>query len=162
MFVCSVSKRQVKIFLCVVCVIVLVILCICFAKRDVYTGKDSQINLKADTQETRIAYLSQFGWSVAEDPLEVQEIIIPETFDDTYSRYNDLQKSQGFNLEPYAGKRVKKWCYRVLNYPDAENADYILATLLIYDGQIIGGDICSTKLDGFMHGFVKQNTEIAT
>ena len=61
-------------------------------------------------------------------------------------------------MSVYAGKRVKRWIYRVTNYPRYENADCIQATLLIYDGQVIGGDVCSTEIDGFMHGFVKEAT----
>ena len=48
------------------------------------------------------------------------------------------------------------------NYPGYEDLDCIHATLLIYDGQVIGGDICSTQLDGFMHGFVKEQTDTQT
>ncbi len=62
----------------------------------VQTARTPTVNINAATAEERIAYLSQFGWSVEEDPLEVTEVIIPETFDDTYANYNELQKSQGF------------------------------------------------------------------
>ena len=159
MFVLSVSKKKIRLYtlLCI-----LVVLCIIFffvSKKDVNTGKNSTVNLRASTQEERLAYLSQFGYEVVPDPLEVREIIIPETFDKTYETYNAIQKKQGFDLTPYAGKRVKKWAYQITNYKSAENAEHIVATLLIYDGQIIGGDVCSTALDGFMHGFVMEQTE---
>jgi len=48
------------------------------------------------------------------------------------------------------GKRVKVWTYRVTNYPAAGKVE---ATLIISDGKVIGGDISSTKIDGFSHGF---------
>lgn len=58
----------------------------------------------------------------------------------------------------YAAKRVKRWTYRVTNYPGYEDKSCIQATLLVYDGQVIGGDVCSVELEGFMHGFVKEAT----
>jgi len=112
------------------------------------------MNLKASDAAERIAFLSQFGWQVSEDPLEVSEIIIPYEFDETYTKYNELQKEQDFDLSDYKGIRVKKWTYEVLNYPSYENSDGIIrANILVYDGHVIGGDVCNIELDGFMQGF---------
>lgn len=142
----------------VLCIAVVAVAFFVVSKQGVEAAKEAQMNVRAATAEERIAYLSQFGWSVEDDPIEVSEVIIPETFDDTYTQYNELQKAQDFDLTVYAGKRVKRWIYRVTNYPGFENRDCIQATLLVFDGQIIGGDICSTEIDGFMHGFVKDAT----
>lgn len=158
MFVFSVHKRQIKMAVLVLCIAVVAVAFFVVSKQGVEAAKEAQMNVRAATAEERIAYLSQFGWSVEEDPIEVSEVIIPETFDDTYTQYNELQKAQGYDLTVYAGKRVKRWIYRVTNYPGFENRDCIQATLLVFDGQIIGGDICSTEIDGFMHGFVKDAT----
>ena len=46
------------------------------------------MNLKAETAEERIAFLSQFGYEVTQDPLKVEEVIIPEEFDENYTQYN--------------------------------------------------------------------------
>ncbi len=163
MFVFSVHKRQIKMVILVACIAAVAIAFLIVSKTSgVQTARTPTVNINAATAEERIAYLSQFGWSVEEDPLEVTEVIIPETFDDTYANYNELQKSQGFDLSIYAAKRVKKWTYRVTNYPGYENMECIQATLLVYDGKVIGGDVCSTELDGFMHGFVKEQTSAAT
>ena len=43
------------------------------------------------TNEDRIAYLGSYGWTVSEEPVSVEELIIPEEFDETYSQYLDLQ-----------------------------------------------------------------------
>lgn len=158
MFVFSVHKRQIKMAVLVLCIAVVAVAFFVVSKQGVEAAKEAQMNVRAATAEERIAYLSQFGWSVEDDPIEVSEVIIPETFDDTYIQYNELQKAQDFDLTVYAGKRVKRWIYRVTNYPGFENRDCIQATLLVFDGQIIGGDICSTEIDGFMHGFVKDAT----
>lgn len=163
MFVFSVHKRQIKMAVLVLCIAAVAVAFFVVGKQGVEAAKEVQVNVRAATAEERIAYLSQFGWSVEDDPVEVSEVIIPETFDDTYTQYNELQKAQGYDLTVYAGKRVKRWIYRVTNYPGFENCDCIQATLLVFDGQIIGGDVCSTEIDGFMHGFVKDaTTSLAT
>ena len=41
--------------------------------------------------------------------------------DDSYQEYLALQADQGFDLEKYAGKRVKRYTYEVLNYPTGES-----------------------------------------
>ena len=110
----------------------------------------------ANAQE-RLEFLTSLGWEADAEPVEVAEIIIPAEFDEVYTEYNELQKEQGFDLEVYCGLRVKRWTYRITNlegYP--ETSDCIRANLLVYDGIIIGGDICSVELDGFMKGLVSR------
>ena len=102
------------------------------------------------TNEDRIAYLSSYGWMVSDQPVSVEELIIPEEFDDTYSQYLELQATQGFDLTEYAGKRVKRYTYQVNNYPTGESG--IQAGLLIYKNTVIGGDVLSAQLGGFIHG----------
>lgn len=109
------------------------------------------MNLKAETAEERIAFLSQFGYEVTQDPLKVEEVIIPEEFDETYTQYNEIQKTQNFDLEKYKGCRVKKWTYEVTNYKGYENSDGIIeANLLIYNSLVIGADIQCLEQDGFI------------
>lgn len=113
MFVFSVHKRQIKLIVLLVCIAAVAIAFFAVTKRGVETAKEPTVNIRASTAEERVAYLSQFGWSVEADPVEVTEVIIPETFDETYTNYNELQKKQGFDLSLYAAKRVKRWTYRV-------------------------------------------------
>lgn len=159
MFVLSVHKRQIRLVLLLLALAAIAVACAVASRNGMAVSQGAGVNLRADTADERIAYLSQFGWEVDEDPIEVSEVVIPETFDETYTQYNELQKAQGFDLTPYASCRVKRWIYRVRNYPGYEQLDCIQATLLIYEGQVIGGDVCSTQLDGFMHGFVKEAAE---
>ena len=37
-----------------------------------------------------------------------------------------------------------------------QNEEFIKINILICDNVVIGGDVCSVKLDGFMHGFLKE------
>ena len=111
----------------------------------------SYTDLSAADNEARIAFLARFGWEVDREPIEAVNIAIPTEFNAVYQQYQSLQKEQGFDLMPYRGKAVKRWSYQVLNYPNAQ--PYVKANLLVYEDKIIGGDICSTQIDGFMHGF---------
>lgn len=112
------------------------------------------INLKASDEKERIAFLSQFGWKIDEEPTAVEEIIIPSQFDEVYEKYNQLQRSQNLDLEKYAGKTAKKWTYTVKNYPGYESDNScIRANIIVYDGAVIGGDISSLEQGGFTAGF---------
>ena len=117
-------------------------------------SQSGAVVLRAGNAAERLAFISQFGWDVAEDPVQVTEILIPAEFDEVYQKYNEIQKQQDLDLTLYAGRRVKKWTYAVRNYPGYEGrADVIELNMLICDGLVIGDDVCSTELGGFMHGF---------
>ena len=105
----------------------------------------------ADTAEGRLSFLKSFGWEAEETPALVKEITVPKTFDEVYSRYNEeIQLPEGYDLRRYAGRQVTLYVYQILNYP---TEDEVTANLLVADGTVVGGDICSVRLDGFMHGF---------
>ena len=111
--------------------------------------------LQGKTDEERVAFLQGFGWEVSTEPSEIAEVAIPKDFGDVYENYNIIQKKQGYNLETYKGKKAKRYTYEIKNYEakDGSVPQNVVANLLILDDKIIGGDICSTKLNGFMHGF---------
>ena len=102
------------------------------------------------TNGDRIAYLASYGWEVSPDPVSVEELQIPEEFDDTYTQYLDLQTEQSFDLAKYRGKRVKRYTYAITNYPTGESG--VQAGLLLYRNTVIGGDVLSNALGGFIHG----------
>ncbi|MBQ7115508.1 MAG: DUF4830 domain-containing protein [Clostridia bacterium] len=161
MFVISLSKNKIKrVFLTALAVVILsmcLILLIAFVGRIQATQTSTGISLVATNEQERLAFISHYGWEVDVEAVEVQEVVIPDVFDDVYNNYNQIQLKQGFDLEKYAGQRVKRWTYNVRNYPDTSpEDDYIRLNLLVSDGVIIGGDVCSVKLDGFMHGFDKE------
>lgn len=108
----------------------------------------------AKTNDDRIAFIRTFGWEVNAEPAEVLEVIIPEQFDDVYTAYNSIQKLQGCDLEPLAGKRCKRYSYEVTNYPG--QTENVRVNLLVMNNKVIGGDVCSLELGGFMHGFIKE------
>ena len=65
--------------------------------------------------------------------------------------YNEIQKSQGLNLEKYKGKDVIRFTFKVKNYTNSEGDVY--ANVLVYKKKVIGGDLCSADVNGFIHGF---------
>ncbi len=117
---------------------------------------------RAQNAEQRLAFLSQFGWEVEEDPVEVSEVLIPGKFDKAFEEYNELQKKQGLDLLPYAGRRAKRWTYEVKNYPGYENTGFVQANMFVYEGRVIGGDICSLETDGFLRDFYFPEQEVST
>ena len=58
------------------------------------------------------------------------------------------------NLSGYKKKSVRRYTYVIENYPDYEGTVY--ANVLVYRGKVIGGDVCSADVDGFIHGFEKN------
>ena len=102
------------------------------------------------TNEDRVAYLESYGWQVSPEPAAVEELLIPDVFDESYTQYLELQAAQGFDLTKYQGKRVKRYTYEVINYPTGEAG--IQAGLLVYKNTVIGGDVLSPQLGGFIHG----------
>ncbi len=158
MFVVSMSSSKLKKIFGVVFALALVSLVTAFfvnSQRTV-TVKKASIHT-AETADERLKFISGFGWIVDEDPVEVRQIAIPQEFDDVYNNYNEIQLSQGYDLTKYAGRSAKRWTYVIRNYPDvSSDEDYVRINLIVCDGKIIGGDVCSIKLDGFMHGFEKE------
>ena len=103
--------------------------------------------------DARVEFLKSFGWEVASSPVESNQVRIPAETSPVYERYNALQKSQGFDLTPYAGKNVMRFVYKITNYPDATEPVY--ATVLIYKNRVIGGDITDTAASGNIRGFAR-------
>ena len=117
-------------------------------------GEEESQPIPGGTNEERVAYLQSFGWQVQEEPAETRDVMIPAQFNDVYTAYNVMQQAQGFDLKPYAGEVCTQYLYKVENYP---NETEVYATLLVYGEEIIGGDVASAKVDGFMHGFAPDS-----
>ena len=79
-----------------------------------------------------------------------KEIVLPETLGGVLAEYNELQKQQGFDLSQYCGEVCESYTYMLNSYPSGETG--VIAQLFIYKGRVIGGDIHSASLGGFMHG----------
>ena len=153
MFVYSIRSATIKficaIVLSVVVLITLVALIPTYADDAEPTSSISYSKIYENSD--RIDFISQFGWEVEETPVEEVEVVVPESFDKIYLGYNEMQKEQGLNLSKYKGKTVTRYTYKVTNYPDYDGTVYI--SLLVYKDKVVGGDVCSADVNGFVHGF---------
>ena len=95
----------------------------------------------------RVAYLRELGWEIDPEPLTTLQFLLPPKLSGDYITYNDLQKSQGFDLETCCGKQVTRYTYTVTNYP-GRAGDVQVHLYLCGDG-IVGGDIMALGENGF-------------
>lgn len=100
-----------------------------------------------------VNFISQFGWTVDGGNAEVQKVTIPEEFDKVFAAYNEIQKAQGLDLSKYKKKELTRYTFEVTNYQGYEGKVY--ANVLVYRNKVVGGDICSADVSGFVHGFEK-------
>ena len=118
-------------------------------------SKKSQYTLGNEAQ--RQEFLKEMGWEVSGEFDECRQVLIPEQFNEVYEGYNELQKQQGFDLSAYKGKSCDVYTYKVRNYKGHEDKDDVRCNLMICDDVLIGGDVSSTELDGFMQGLKKND-----
>lgn len=124
------------------------------------SGSDSEAGQTEPTisvadNDGRLAFLSSFGWTVSGEPVQTQQVKIPDQGSEVFDRYNELQISQGYDLNSYAGKTVTRYVYEIQNYENAAGPVY--ASLLVYQDQVVGGDVASDEANGIMHGFAKPS-----
>lgn len=156
MFVVSVKTGKKRMIL-VLAAVLAVLTAALAAGKFLGTARGADSLPAGGTNEERLAFLAGYGWEAEEEPVELREVVIPAEFDDVYLRYNEVQKAQGMDLLPYAGKTCSQWIYSVTNYPSEET---VHASLLVLDGRIIGGDLSSTELDGFLCAFDGSAAEL--
>lgn len=95
----------------------------------------------------RITYLESFGWKLDPEPIETLQFLFPEEMSESYLAYNELQKTQGFDLSPCCGKQLSRYTYHVLNYPEKQEG--IQANLYICEDLPVAGDIFCSGANGF-------------
>lgn len=150
-FSMKLSRNKIALFsTLVICAAALVICAVAIS------ANENAVSLKAPDNAARVAFLERLGWQVISVPIEVAEVKIPAEFGDVYERYNQLQKAQGFDLSLYKLRRVKRYTYEITNYPGHEG---VRANLLVYGDTIIGGDVSTTALNGFMHELTRRPSQ---
>lgn len=159
MFIYSLRASTIK-FCAVICVaLVTLITLIAFVPTygdaaDQTVSKNADINYeKIKTNDDRVEFLGQFGWEVKGEPVTAAEVRIPDEFDKVFTGYNEIQKRQGLDLSKYKKKNVMRYTYEVTNYQGYDGTVY--ANMIVYRNRVIGGDICSADVTGFIHGFEK-------
>jgi hypothetical protein len=156
MFVVSVKSSSIKAAVLSVMLVACAVFGVYAAGRSVkasVSSAKSGISYSASDAAERIAFLSQFGWEVKPQTVEECQVTIPAEFDKIFTGYNEIQKRQGLDLSDYKKKKVVRYTYEVTNYKGAEGTVY--ANVIVYRNRVIGGDICSADVTGFIHGFEK-------
>lgn len=95
-------------------------------------------------------FLEQFELLVDNKTEECVSITIPSEFNAVYEKYNQLQKSQGLDLEKYKGEQAERYTYKIKNYPTGAD---VRADVIVCKGKVVGGDLCTVALDGIMTTF---------
>ena len=161
MFICSLRFSRWKLVLC--CTLLLAALVALGLLPSLLSPKTAPVSLplqsqKVSSNDDRVQYLLGCGWEVEPEPEAIEEIVVPEDFGEIFQQYNQLQQEQGFDLSRQKGQRLKRYTYVVLNYPN--EPDYVRANLLICKNKVVGGDICSLRVQGgFLHGLRDQPQE---
>ena len=154
MFVKTVKIKSILKALLTVLIIAAVIFAAVYAINRLIKPKD----ITLATEQDMLGFLHDLGWETSESAINIREVTIPEDWNDVYSKYNDLQVQQGFDLEKHKGSPATVYSFRILNYDG--RPDNIVANLLICDGVLVGGDISCTELGGFMQGLAMQEKPV--
>ncbi len=164
MFVCSVKGNTLKLWgIIALALIAVTVLIFALPEENavlaasIFEGGDTVSYDRIKTDKQRTDFLSQFGWETEGGLVEEVEIKIPADFDKVMSSYNEIQKAQGLDLSKYKGKTVQRYTYEITNYPDYSGTVY--ANVIIYKSRVIGGDICSADVKGFIQGFEMPKTD---
>ena len=109
------------------------------------------------SEQQRQQFIKEMGWETEKELYKKKKVTIPQEFNQVYESYNELQKQQGFDLTPYNSKECDIYTYKITNYKDHEDKGDVVCNLMICDNKLIGGDVCSTQLDGFMQGLKNKD-----
>lgn len=153
------AKVDIKKVLLALAAVAAVILALIFLMGGESTPTAETSAAQVTGNDARVKFLTDLGWDVTTSPKESGQVKIPEESSEMFDRYNALQKSQGYDLSQYAGKKVMRYVYQVNNYPGATAPVY--ATLLMHKDTVIGGDITDTSAKGHIRGLKMPQTGTA-
>lgn len=126
---------------------------------DTEASKSTSINFgKVKSGEDGAEFLARLGYTVDSGSIESTKVVIPQEFDKVFAAYNEIQREMGLDLTKYKNKELTRYTYKVLNYNGYEGTVY--ANLLVYRNKVVGGDICSADVKGFIHGFENRNISV--
>ena len=105
-------------------------------KNSATSDEIEEYSLRAETASQRTEFFEQLGIKAEMDTEVSDSVQIPCVFNDTYNKYNEIQRKIGLDLQPYKGKNAERFTYRI---SDSEN----YAVILVYKGNVIAGHITS-------------------
>ncbi len=174
MFICTLKASNIKFFAVIVSAVALLVTLVAITQGSTATQTSSpapsaQVSAtpeakisfeKIRTNDDRVSFLRQFGWEVTPEALEEVTLKLPGEFDRIMTEYNEIQKSQGLDLSKYKGQEVVRYTYEVKNYPDYNGE--VHANIIVCKNRVIGGDICSADLDGFITSLYRPGMDEIT
>ncbi len=144
-------NRVTDILICLLCIFLIIL---------IFQFDSAVVVCDSDADGTALDFLENNGWVVDEKSVSFSQTEFSFSSESVMDEYIELQKAQGFLIEPYIGKTVKKISYEVLNLSGYLNEPGIYANVYIYDDKIIAAEICSVRIDGFLQGAVADENKI--
>lgn len=134
----SVKLKKIRLtLLSLIGVLLVIVICLVALRarpRDTIEIHGESVSLYAAGEADVNRFLTACGYHATQFLFE-HEITIPEIWNDVYTRYNELQRQQGFDLAPYKGKPAVEYVY----FAD----ETLNATVLVSDNRIIAAHICT-------------------
>jgi len=167
-YTAKITRRSIAAALVVLGVVLCVVVAVTARGRETpapgtpapYSPAAADSTAKAGSNAERVDFLRACGWEVAPDPIEYQEVLLPEVFSGIFLTYNDMQRRQGYDLLPLRGQRVQRFAYAILNHPTDASGN-ARVNLLIHNGAVIGGDVLTTNYGGELFG-LSRDTAVVT
>ncbi len=154
MFIYSVRASTINFFAVIVLTLAILVGVVVFGGADYVTAVSSDINFSGIKENSdRVEFISQFGITVSDEPVESESFSVPENFDIVIAGYNELQKSQGLDIAKYKNKKVTRYTYETENYEGGGKSAYV--NLIVYRGTVIACDISGTEPGSFIKPLVK-------
>lgn len=141
------TKKRAVILLLILGIILAAAVILCSSPRSIFSRGEM---LNASSLEGRVKYLSGYGWEIDQSSEERRTVLLPKEFEGALADYGAMQTEQGYDFASYAGLECTQYTYIVTNYEGSSETVY--ATLYVKSARVIGGDIHSAAIDGFMHG----------
>lgn len=130
-------------------------ICIGFICSEVFAAGNKPTDAK--TNADRLIFIKGLGYTVLSDEPTAKTVNIPEAFYDVYNNYNTLQQSVGYDLSLYKGCEVIIYTYKI--NPPSDYTGECVINLIVYNDRIIGGDVSSSALGGFMLPINRRKSE---
>lgn len=154
MFIYSVRASTIKFFALVLLLLGGLITLLAVGNSHVSEASSRSVKFGGiKTNEDRVNFISQFGVSVEEAPIDDSSFSVPDDFDKIILEYNELQKRQGLDVSKYKNKRVTRYTYKATNYKSEAGEVYV--NLIVYKNTVIACDISSADPKGFIEPLVK-------
>ena len=141
------TKRRAVALLLMLGVILSAAVVLCSSPRSLLSTGDM---LDVSQLKGREKYLASYGWELDPDSEEEHCVLLPKTFEGAVREYADMQTDQGYDFAFYSGLECRQFTYEVTNYDGCDGTVY--AVLYVKGTRVIGGDIHSAEINGFMHG----------